>query len=130
MILNYCLFVTGPPYGTQNSSTAYQFANALLLRNHILSSIFFYHEGVLNANTLTSPASDEFNLVKSWEELSQKYNIILNVCISAALRRGIINLKQLQKQNFLLTNFKNSFNFVGLSALAEALITCDRVIQF
>lgn len=39
--LNYCLLVTGPAYGTQQASSAYQFAKALLITGHQLTSIFF-----------------------------------------------------------------------------------------
>lgn len=40
-MLDYCLLVTGPAYGTQQASSAYQFAQALLAKGHRLSSVFF-----------------------------------------------------------------------------------------
>ncbi|WP_323166850.1 sulfurtransferase complex subunit TusD, partial [Pseudomonas bubulae] len=69
-ILNYCLMVTGPACGTQQASSAYQFAQALLAEGHQLKTIFLYQDGVYNANRLTPPASDEFNLVAAWQQLS------------------------------------------------------------
>ena len=86
-MLDYCLLVTGPAYGTQQASSAYQFAQALLAKGHRLSSVFFYREGVLNANRLTAPASDEFDLVRGWTQLAQQHGVALNVCVAAALRR-------------------------------------------
>ena len=88
-MLDYCLLVTGPAYGTQQASSAYQFAQALLAKGHRLSSVFFYREGVLNANQLTAPASDEFDLVRGWTQLAQQHGVALNVCVAAALRRGV-----------------------------------------
>lgn len=87
--------VTGPAYGTQQASSAYQFAQALVNSDHHLVSIFFYREGVLNANQLTAPASDEFDLVRAWQQLAAEHAVALNVCVAAALRRGsLTNMKQ------------------------------------
>jgi tRNA 2-thiouridine synthesizing protein D len=35
-----------------------------LQEGHELACVFFYREGVYNANQLTAPASDEFDLVR------------------------------------------------------------------
>ncbi|WP_418055108.1 DsrE family protein, partial [Providencia stuartii] len=41
-----------------------EFARSVLKEGHELLSIFFYREGVYNANQLTAPARDEFYLVR------------------------------------------------------------------
>lgn len=64
-VMRFALMVTGPAYGTQQASSALQFAHALLDAGHELASVFFYREGVYNANQFTSPASDEFDLVRA-----------------------------------------------------------------
>ncbi|MBA1979369.1 DsrE family protein, partial [Escherichia coli] len=51
--MRYAIMVTGPAYGTQQASSALQFALALLNEGHELASVFFYREGVYNANLLT-----------------------------------------------------------------------------
>jgi hypothetical protein len=56
MSLNFALLVTGPAYGTQTASTAYRFALSLVEQGHRLSHLFFYQEGVCNANGLHAPA--------------------------------------------------------------------------
>ena len=48
--MRFALMVTGPAYGTQQASSALQFAHALLDAGHELASVFFYREGVYNAN--------------------------------------------------------------------------------
>lgn len=130
MTLNYVLVVNGPVYGTQAARSAYQFALALLAQGHQLSRIFFYQEGVQNGSALTVPASDEFDLVAAWQQLSITHSIELQTCVAAALRRGVVG-KQEAAQNILSAdNLAPGFEQAGLGGLAEAMLTADRVIQF
>lgn len=131
MKLCYVLLVTGPVYGTQQATSAYQFSQAVIEEGHQIESIFFYREGIHNANKLISPASDEFDLVRAWQQLAEQQNIILNVCVSAALRRGVIDHKEAELREILtVANLQSGFVLSGLGSLAEAMLTCDRVIQF
>ncbi|WP_145573378.1 sulfurtransferase complex subunit TusD [Yersinia mollaretii] len=128
--LKYCLMVTGPAYGTQQASSAYQFAQTLVNSGHHLVSIFFYREGVLNANQLTAPASDEFDLVRAWQQLATEHAVALNVCVAAALRRGVTDQHEAEQLNLAAANLQPGFTLSGLGALAEAALTCDRMVQF
>ncbi|AFE56584.1 MULTISPECIES: sulfurtransferase complex subunit TusD [Rahnella] len=130
MKLRYCLLVTGPAYGTQQASAAYQFALALIASGHHLDSVFFYREGVLNGNLLSAPASDEFDLVRSWQRMAADYQVALNVCVAAALRRGVIDETEAHNQGHGQTNLQPGFTLTGLGRLAEASLTCDRLVQF
>lgn len=129
-MLSYCLLVTGPAYGTQQASSAWQFANALLAAGHGITRIFFYREGVLNANHLTSPANDEFDLVRAWVTLAQQHDIELSVCVAAALRRGVTSQQDAAQLELLAANLQPGFTLSGLGALAEAALSCDRLVQF
>ncbi|QCI17909.1 sulfurtransferase complex subunit TusD [Buchnera aphidicola (Acyrthosiphon lactucae)] len=128
--MNYTILVTGAAYGTQNSSTAFLFCKALLKTKHILHSVFFYCDGVLNANSMTTPAIDEFNLIKAWQELNKKYQVKLYVCNSAALRRGIIEDEKEFNMNIKKGNLAFFFELSGLIELANSIKICDRIIQF
>nr|WP_041673183.1 sulfurtransferase complex subunit TusD [Rahnella aceris] len=128
--MRYCLLVTGPAYGTQQASAAYQFALALIASGHHLDSVFFYREGVLNGNLLSAPASDEFDLVRSWQRMAADYQVALNVCVAAALRRGVIDETEAHNQGHGQTNLQPGFTLTGLGRLAEASLTCDRLVQF
>lgn len=130
MKLRYCLLVTGPAYGTQQASAAYQFALALIACGHKLESIFFYREGVSNANQLTAPASDEFDLVRAWQHLASEHQVALNVCIAAALRRGVVDDAEARNQGLEGANLQSGFNLTGLGSLAEAALIYDRMVQF
>lgn len=122
--LRYTIVIMGPAYGTQQSFCAYQFASTLLKTSpHQIENIFFYGDGIYNANHFTQPASDEFDLVKAWQLLAQQFNLNLDVCISAALRRGVV-------QEATENNLADGFRLSGLGALSEAVANSDRVIQF
>lgn len=131
MKLRYVLLVTGPAYGTQQATSAYQFSQALVESGHQIDSIFFYREGIGNANQLVSPASDEFDLVRAWQALAEQQSIVLNVCVAAALRRGVIDAQEAElRQALAAANLQPGFVLSGLGTLAEAMLTSDRVIQF
>lgn len=128
--MRFALMVTGPAYGTQQASSALLFARAVLAEGHTLDSVFFYREGVCNANQLTSPASDEVDLVRAWQVLHQQYNVALHICVAAALRRGVTDAEQAETQGLSIGNLQPGFMLTGLGALAEAALTADRVVQF
>ncbi|ANI80979.1 MULTISPECIES: sulfurtransferase complex subunit TusD [Kosakonia] len=128
--MRFALMVTGPAYGTQQASSAYQFALALLEAGHTLSSVFFYREGVNNANALTAPASDEFDLVRAWQRLHDEQQVELHICVAAALRRGVVDDNEAERLALPAANLQAGFSLTGLGALAEAALSCDRVVQF
>ncbi|MRS91470.1 sulfurtransferase complex subunit TusD [Enterobacteriaceae bacterium RIT714] len=128
--MRFALMVTGPAYGTQQASSALQFAEALLAAGHQLTSVFFYREGVYNANQLTSPASDEYDLVRGWQALNDKYGVELHICVAAALRRGVTDKTEAERLGLAAANLQPGFSLSGLGALAQAALTCDRMVQF
>jgi len=128
--MRFALMVTGPAYGTQQASSALLFAQAVLAEGHELACVFFYREGVYNANQLTSPASDEFDLVRAWTSLHEQHGVALHICVAAALRRGITDEKEAAQLGLSGFNLQPGFSLSGLGALAEAALTCDRTVQF
>lgn len=126
----YTILVTGPAYGTENASTAFLFSSAVIASQHELLSVFFYCDGVLNANKFITVAKNEFNLMKKWESLYNNHDVKLYVCISAALRRGIVHgvINNDSYSNY--TNLSSCFKLVGLSKFSDLIMISDRVIQF
>lgn len=124
------MMVTGPAYGNQRAASALQFAQALLASGHYLRTVFFYQDGVSNANRLCSPASDEVDLVRVWCDLAQQHQVALHVCIAAALRRGVIDPIQALQLKRNGDNLQPGFNLSGLGTLSNAVLSCDRFIQF
>ncbi|MBK4775770.1 sulfurtransferase complex subunit TusD [Candidatus Pantoea edessiphila] len=128
--MNYSLLVTGPPFGSQNATSALLFSYALLKEGHKLSSIFFYREGVLNANLFIIIPKNEFNLLKAWQDLNKKEGVLLKICISSAFYRGILNAQEAEHRYCFLGNLQLGFNFSSLRSLAADIVKSDRVVQF
>ncbi|CAL1329053.1 sulfurtransferase complex subunit TusD [Candidatus Providencia siddallii] len=126
--LTYSLIITGPPYGTQKALSAYHFANALLHKKHILKTIFFYQEGVLNGNKFIFMDSNELNLNEAWQQIAKKSGCKIQICGSASLRRGVISKEQSLLSN--IYNLADNFTITGLISFAEAILNSDRTIQF
>ena len=117
--MNFALLVNEGPFTHQASDSAYQFAKAAVEKGHTVSRVFFYYDGVYNANKLSEPQSDDRNLVKLWGEIAKQNKIDLVVCVAAGLRRGIV-------ENSLADGFRIS----GLGQLIEAGMGADRLITF
>jgi tRNA 2-thiouridine synthesizing protein D len=128
--IKFSIVVGGAPYGAQSASSAYQFCIAALEAGHEVTGVFFYQEGVLNANQLISPASDEVNLPDLWAKLATRYQFPLEVCVSAALRRGIVDQTEAEQLALQQFNLKPPFVLSGLGQLAELSASCDRLVQF
>lgn len=117
--MNYVLAVKGEVYGAQAAFLAYQVAEELLAQGHRIRQIFFFQNGVSNANALVSPASDEINLVEKWQQFATTHNVPLHLCISAAQRRGIVE-----------QNLADGFVLAGLGEFSQAVLTADRLLTF
>lgn len=128
--MRFAMMVTGPAYGTQQASSALLFAQAVIAEGHTLSYVFFYREGVLNANLLTTPAGDEVDIVRAWQKLHEEQGVELHICVAAALRRGIVDEAQARQNALPVSNLQAGFTLSGLGALAEASLTCERMVQF
>lgn len=117
--MRYVLAVKSAVYGEQGAMLAYQFAESLLAEGHQLEQIFFFQNGVSHGNRLVSPASDEINLVGTWQNLAQTHRLSLHLCISAGQRRGIVE-----------ENLAPPFVLAGLGEFSRAVLEADRLITF
>ena len=115
--MKLAILIKQGPFTHQASDTAYRFTVAALAKGHEIYRVFFYNDGVYNANKLSEPQTDDRNLVALWSELAKEHDIDLVVCIAAALRRGI-------KDEVLQEGFRIS----GLGQLVEAGIENDRLV--
>lgn len=117
--MRYVIAVKQGVYGSQGAFLAYQFAQQLLDAGHQLSQIFFFQEGVSNANAWVDPATDEVNLVEAWQILAQTHRLSLHLCISAAQRRGVV-----------AQNLADGFTLAGLGEFSQAVLQADRLLTF
>jgi len=126
----FSLAIYTAPYSSQASHSAYRFALALLENGHSLYRVFFYHDAVHTASSLTTPQQDEINFTHEWQALAKKYGIDLVVCIAAALKRGLINQQESIRYDKTTFNLAEGFQISGLGQLVDAAVVSDRLITF
>lgn len=117
--MKFGILVNEGPYQHQASDSAYQFAVAALKKGHQVYRVFFYNDGVNNANKLIEPPQDDRNIGQQWSGLASEFGVDLVVCVAAGMRRGI-------KAELLAPGFHIS----GLGQLIEAGIEADRLVVF
>ena len=127
--MNYCLHITSAPYSEQGSLSALNLARSLINKNHRITRIFFSGNGVLNANALCVPPQDEIHLPHSWQSLGKENQIELMVCVSSALKHGIINGQEAKRYRKDHHSLLDGFELTGLGQLVDACLTNDRVIR-
>lgn len=125
--MDYVLAIKSPVYGSQGAFLAYQTAEALLAAKHNIRQVFFFQEGVSNANGLTNPASDEINLVEKWQQLATSHRLSLHLCIAAAQRRGVVD-EQTTATSY--HNLADGFTLAGLGEFSQAVLKADRLLTF
>lgn len=126
----FTLIVHASPVQNQAPETALRFAKALLDAGHTLHRVFFYRDGVMNANELSSSPPDEPCITTAWQTLAEQHKLDLVVCIAAAIRRGLLDANEAKRYDKPNGNLAEGFELSGLGQLAEAAILCDRVITF
>ncbi|MCE8002003.1 sulfurtransferase complex subunit TusD [Billgrantia ethanolica] len=128
--MRYALLVQGAPYSSQASHSALRFASALLVRGHRLECVFFYHEGVYNAARLAAPPQDEPHLYDAWCALNAEHGTQLQVCIAAALRRGMLDEREASRHGKHGHSVEPPFELTGLGQLIDLGQSVDRLVTF
>ncbi|WP_301098467.1 sulfurtransferase complex subunit TusD [Otariodibacter sp.] len=117
--MKYVIAIRHSVYGNQGAYLAYQIVQELLVEGHTITQIFFFQDGVSNANKFVYPANDEVNLVENWKSLAETYRLPLHLCISAAQRRGIVE-----------NNLSTHFTLAGLGEFSQTILQADRLLTF
>jgi tRNA 2-thiouridine synthesizing protein D len=128
--MRFSLLILGSPYSNQSVATALRFATASIQAGHSFYRIFFYHDGVYNANELITPPQDEINIPQQWQHLAEANTIDMVVCVASALKRGIVDKNEAERYDKPSFNLHNGFEISGLGQLVDAAIHSDRLITF
>ncbi len=126
----YSLVVTSSPYSGQSSQTAARFALRAIDRGHRVLRIFFIDDGVYAGSDLAVPRQDEADLLPLWVELAQQHSVDLVLCISSALRRGLLDNTEAERYEKNGATAHPAFTISGLGQLVDAAIQADRLITF
>lgn len=106
------------PYNHQASDSSYQFIQAARKLGHEIGGVFFYCDGVYNANKLIDPPQDDRHIVRRWSELGAN-GVDLVACIAAGKKRGLVS-----------ENLAPNIRISGLGQMAGMIRDCDRIVTF
>lgn len=126
----FSLLVLGAPGSTQAATTALRFAAAALQSGHTLYRVFFLDDGVALANNLVVLPQDETPLCARWQALAAEHRIDMVVCVSSALKRGVLNAEEASRYDKPASNLADGFEISGLGQLIDAALNSDRVVTF
>jgi tRNA 2-thiouridine synthesizing protein D len=126
----YSLLVLSSPCSGQGSATAVQFAQAVIDRGHQIRRIFFLDDGTLAGAASTVTPQDETNTVEQWASFGTAHNVELFLCVSSALKRGLLDTAEAQRYEKNAATVHRAFEIAGLGQLIDATFTSDRMITF
>jgi tRNA 2-thiouridine synthesizing protein D len=115
----FTLIVTKSPFDSRNAENAIAFCRAAISNSDCIDQVFFYQTGVHNASSLLQAGTDEFNCKQAWIALANDHNIALNVCVTAAARRGVVDTEHAHSAS--TANLNAPFKQVGLTEYFSAL---------
>ncbi|QAX81802.1 sulfurtransferase complex subunit TusD [Candidatus Pseudomonas adelgestsugas] len=113
-----------------SSRRALLFAQALLANRHEIIRLFFYQDGAYNASNNIVVPKNEQDTALQWREFVSAHQLDGVVCITAALRRGMLNTEEATRYQRRAVNLDTTWILSGLGQLHDAVQTADRLICF
>jgi tRNA 2-thiouridine synthesizing protein D len=128
--VKFSIVIYAAPYSTESAATALRFAESLIQQGHEIYRLFFFGDGVHNASKLTVVAQDEINLQLQWSKLIEEHDIDSVICVSSALRRGVLDQTEADRHELGIASAYESSEVAGLGQLIDASLHSDRVVNF
>ena len=128
--MKFSIVIYAAPYSTEAAASALRFAESLIQQGHELYRLFFFGDGVHNASKLTVVAQDEINLQLQWRKLIEEHDIDSVICVSSALRRGVLDQTEAERHGLSAASAYESSEVAGLGQLVDASLHSDRVVNF
>lgn len=117
---------------TTSAYRCLQFCKAILATENEIVRLFFYQDGVYNSSKKPSLSQKENSLQEEWKVFLTESRLDNVVCISSALKRGVIKRTDDISLNSQGTRFTLEKPWVlsGLGQLHDAIQVSDRLICF
>lgn len=128
-MVTFAVVVRGSPLAGQSAWAALRFCEALLASGHAIVRVFFYGDGVECANANRILPQDESDLIQRWQKLHEATGIKPVVCVSSALKRGILDAREATRSGKLAT-LAPFMEIGGLGQLVEATTLAGKVVCF
>lgn len=126
----FSIVVYSAPYSTEAAHSALRFTRTLLQNGHEIYRLFFFGDGVQNANRYATTAQDEENLQQDWQALISDNNLDAVVCVTSSLKRGIVDAAEAKRYDLAGSTLIESATIAGLGQLVDATMHSDRVVNF
>ncbi|MEM9102760.1 MAG: sulfurtransferase complex subunit TusD [Pseudomonadota bacterium] len=126
---SFTLLVTGSPFTGQAHYSAMNFCEAIYQKQCRINCVFFYQDAVLVASCLND-FDGKVRLQNSWASLAKKYQFNLDVCVAAAVKRGVYDQEEMQRDDKLTYNLAEGFQLSGLGVLVESMSKTTRTVEF
>ena len=128
--MNYALLVLTSPASGHGALTAARFARAVLARGHCIRRVFFLDEGTVNGSAAAVFPQDEADRLQPWVELAQLHGVELVLCISSAIRYGMLDETGAGRYGKAAATTHPAFTISGLGQLVDAAAAVDRLVTF
>ena len=102
----------------------------MIARGHTLHRVFFLDAGTLNSAAGIVLPQDEANPVQPWSALARQHAVELVICVTSALRYGMLDAEEARRHVRQAPTIDTSFTISGLGDLVDACAQADRVVTF
>lgn len=126
----YSLLVLSSPASGHGARTAAAFARSLLARGHGLYRVFFLDAGTEAGSSIAVLPQDESDRLRPWIDLAEQHGVELVLCISSALKRGMLDETEARRHEKTGPTTHPAFIISGLGQLHDAAAHSDRLITF
>jgi tRNA 2-thiouridine synthesizing protein D len=128
--VNYSILVLSSPLAGQGARNAAAFAHELIAQGHQLHRVFFLDDGASVGGALPVFPQDEADRLLPWVELAEQHEVELALCISSALRRGLLDETEADRHDKTASSVHGAFTIAGLGQLVDACAKSDRLVTF
>ena len=128
--MNYALLVLSSSATGHGARTAVRFAHSAIARGHTIGRVFFLDDGVANGSQTAVFPQDEADRLQPWTELAEQHDVELVLCISSALKRGMLDAAEAERYEQPGPGAHPAFIVAGLGQLIDAAASADRLLTF
>lgn len=128
--MNYALLVLSSPASGHGARTAVRFAHSAIDRGHTIERVFFLDEGVGTGSQAAVFPQDEADRLAPWIDLAEQHSVELVLCISSALKRGLLDSAEAERYDKAGPTAHPAFIVSGLGQLIDAAARVDRLLTF
>ena len=108
----------------------WHFAQALREEGHDLYRVFFFGDGVYCGDRFRQAHQTSVDWVKRWSEFGLSQDLDMVLCVSSALRRGVLDETEAERRQLQNSNIAPGFLVSGLGQWVDATLQSDRTVTF